>query len=56
MIKELNEKSRFISPTLTYTLNDNNQFNLGPLINSGPSTSEFGMIGNSYHLKYLLSF
>jgi len=50
------ENSRFISPTLTYTLNDNNQFNVGALINSGPSDSEFGMFGNSYYLKYLLSF
>jgi len=50
------ENSRFISPTLTYTLNDNNQFNMGALINSGSSNSEFGMFGNSYYLKYLLSF
>ncbi len=50
------ENSRFISPTLTYTLNDNNQFNVGALINSGSSDSEFGMFGNSYYLKYLLSF
>ena len=50
------ENSRFISPTLTYTLNDNNQFTAGALINSGLDSSEFGMFGNSYYLKYLLSF
>ena len=48
--------SRFVSPTLTYTLNDNNQFNLGALIQGGPADSEFGMFGNSYYLKYVLSF
>ena len=48
--------SRFVSPTLTYTLNDNNQFNLGALIQGGPNKSEFGMFGNSYYLKYVLSF
>ena len=50
------ENSRFISPSLTYTLNDNNQFSAGALINSGPGSSEFGMFGNSYYLKYVLSF
>jgi hypothetical protein len=48
--------SRFVSPTLTYTLNDNNQFDLGALIQGGPSDSEFGMFGNTYYLKYVLSF
>ena len=48
--------SRFISPTLTYTLNDNNQFNVGALIQAGPSESEFGMFGNSYYLKYVFSY
>ena len=48
--------SRFVSPTLTYTMNDNNQFNLGALIQGGPEDSEFGMFGNTYYLKYVLSF
>jgi len=48
--------SRFVSPTLTYTLNDNNRFDLGALIQGGPSDSEFGLFGNSYYLKYTLSF
>jgi len=48
--------SRFISPTLTYTLNDNNRFDLGALIQGGPEESEFGMFGSSYYLKYVLSF
>jgi hypothetical protein len=48
--------SRFISPTLTYTLNDNNQFNAGALIQAGPAESEFGMFGNSYYLKYVFSY
>lgn len=48
--------SRFVSPTLTYTLNDNNSFDLGALIQGGPEESEFGMFGNTYYLKYVLSF
>jgi hypothetical protein len=48
--------SRFVSPTLTYTLNDNNTFILGAMIQGGPSQSEFGMFGNTYYLKYTLSF
>jgi len=50
------ENSRFVSPTLIYTLNDNNRFDLGALIQGGPSDSEFGLFGNSYYLKYSLSF
>ncbi len=56
-IESFNEhNSRFISPTLSYTLNDYNTFVLGALIHAGPSGSEFGSFGNSYYLKYLLSF
>ena len=53
---ELDKNSRFISPTLTYTLNDNNTFVLGTMIQNGPTQSEFGMFGNSYYLKYTLTF
>ena len=50
------ENSRFISPTLTYTLNDYNSFNLGAMLNSGSQTSEFGALGDSYFFKWTLSF
>jgi hypothetical protein len=50
------ENSRFVSPALTYTLNDNNAFMLGAQFNIGPAESEFGMFGNTYYLKYTLSF
>lgn len=53
---ELDKNSRFISPTLSYTLNDNNVFVLGAMIQNGPTQSEFGMLGNSYYLKYTLTF
>ena len=56
-IESFNTKnSRFISPTLTYTLNDYNAFNLGAMIQSGASGSEFGDFKNSYYLKWTLSF
>ncbi len=53
---ELDQNSRFFSPALTYTLNDNNTFVLGAVIQNGPHESEFGMFGNTYYFKYVLSF
>ncbi|MFA6193196.1 MAG: hypothetical protein WC665_12695 [Sulfurimonas sp.] len=56
-IESFNEKnSRFISPTLTYTLNDYNAFSVGAMILSGAKESEFGSLQNSYYLKWSLSF
>lgn len=51
-----NQNSRFISPTLTYTLNDYNAFMLGAMIQNGPDGSEFGDLENLYYFKYSLSF
>ncbi|MCK4737198.1 MAG: hypothetical protein KAT10_01455, partial [Sulfurimonas sp.] len=48
--------SRFISPSLTYTLNDNNSFMLGSMIQNGASSSEFGSSDNTYYFKWALSF
>jgi hypothetical protein len=50
------ENSCFVAPSVTYTINDNNTLMLGAQINSGTSDSEFGAYGNSYYLKYVLSF
>ena len=50
------ENSRFVSPSLTYTINDNNTLSAGALIYGGSDNSEFGMWKNSYYLKYVLSF
>ncbi len=56
-IESFNEKnSRFISPSLTYTLNDYNSFILGAMLKGGSGVSEFGMIKNSYYFKWALSF
>ncbi len=56
-IESFNDKnSRFISPTLTYTLNDYNSFMLGAMIQDGATGSEFGMFDNSYYFKWALSF
>ena len=56
-IESFNEhNSRFISPTLTYTLNDYNSFSLGAMLQQGASNSEFGMLSDSYYFKYSLSF
>jgi hypothetical protein len=48
--------SRFITPTLTYTLNDYNTFTLGAMLENGPKESEFGMFSDTYYFRYALSF
>ena len=56
-IESFNDKnSRFVSPTLTYTLNDYNSFMLGAMIQDGSKESEFGEFKNTYYFKWLLSF
>jgi len=57
-IESFNEKnSRFVSPTLTYTLNDYNTFIIGAMLQHGDTTSEFGAFkNNTYYLNYKLSF
>jgi hypothetical protein len=56
-IESFNDKnSRFISPTLTYTMNDFNTFVVGAMIQNGPSGSDFGDYENTYYFKYALSF
>ena len=50
------DNSRFISPSLTYTLNDYNSFVLGAMIQGGDEESEFGGYGNTYYFNYKLSF
>jgi len=50
------KNSRFISPSLNYTLNDYNSFTLGAQIYNGKSESEFGAYKNSYFFKWSLSF
>lgn len=48
--------SRFVAPSLTYTLNDHNAFGAGALLGFGPEGSEFRRSGQSYFLKWTLSF
>ena len=56
-IESFNDKnSRFISPTLTYTMNDYNAFVVGAMIQNTTSGSDFGGYENSYYFKYALSF
>lgn len=56
-IESFNDKnSRYVSPTLTYTLNDYNSFMLGAMIQNGDKGSEFGDFANTYYFKWLLSF
>ena len=56
-IESFNDKnSRFVSPTLTYTLNDYNSFMLGAMTQNGDSGSEFGEFENTYYFKWALSF
>jgi hypothetical protein len=56
-IESFNDRnSRFVSPALTYTLNDFNSFTLGAMLQNGPAGSEFGSFGNTYFFKWQLSF
>ena len=50
------QNSRFVSPILTYTLNDYNSFILGAMVQGGPDDSEFGVFSNTYYFNYRLSF
>lgn len=50
------ENSRFISPSLTYTLNDYNSFTVGAQMQQGDVKSEFNMQGDRYYFKWSLSF
>lgn len=56
-IESFNTKnSRFISPTLSYTLNDYNKFTLGAMVQHGEDDSEFGAYGNTYYFNWKLEF
>ena len=56
-IESLNtHSSRFVVPSLTYTLNDHNIFSINAMLNSGSPKSEFGAFGNTFFLKWQLSF
>jgi len=48
--------SRFITPSLTYTINDYSSMTLGGMIYSGDENTEFGHLNNNYYLKYSLAF
>lgn len=50
------ENSRFISPSLTYTMNDYNSFMLGAQIQRGANKNEFDIGGDRYYFKWSLSF
>ena len=47
--------SRFISPSLTYTLNDYNSFTLSAMIQDAKGENEFGRLENAYFLKWSFS-
>jgi len=56
-IESFNDKnSRFITPSLTYTLNDFNSFSLGAMLQNGANDSEFGQFSNTYYFNYSLAF
>ncbi len=50
------QNSRFITPAVTYTLNDYNSFSVGAMLQNGPADSEFGIFGNTCYFRYSLSF
>lgn len=50
------KKSRFISPSISYTLNDYNLFVIGAHIHNGKEGGEFRSFEDSYYFKWSLSF
>ena len=48
--------SLFVSPSLTYTINDNNELTLGAIVQNGSKKSEFGVFGNSFYVRYGVGF
>lgn len=48
--------SRFITPTITCTLNDHHIFSMGAQFNAGGNNSEFGAYGNTFYLKWRAVF
>lgn len=49
------KNSRFISPSLTYTINDYNSFTLGAQIQRGETQSGFNLDEDRYYFKWSLS-
>jgi hypothetical protein len=50
------DNSLFASPALTYTFNDHNSLSAGAMLNQGNDQSEFGRYGETYYLKWFLSY
>ena len=50
------QNSRFITPSLAYTLNDFHKFSIGAMMLNGSNQSEFGMFTNTYYFKYSLEY
>jgi hypothetical protein len=56
-VESFNEQnSHFISPSLSYTVNNNNVITLGAQLYGGSKNSEFGKWQNSYYVKYVFSW
>jgi len=56
-IESFNDKnSRFVSPSMKYTLNDINSFSLGAMLQYGDSSSQFTNKDKRYYFKWSLSF
>jgi len=50
------ERSRFVVPSLTYTINDNHIVSLSAMLNDGSKQSEFGAFGSSYFFNWKWSY
>lgn len=48
--------SRFVAPTLTYTVNDHNSLSAGAMLGLGSDGSEFNAYGQTYYAKWVLSY
>jgi len=56
MIYGPEDQSSFISPLIEYSLGDDASLALGALLYTGESQSEFGNTGNSYYLRWKVTY
>jgi hypothetical protein len=56
MIYDLEDQSSFISPVIEYSISDDSSLALGAQVYNGKRESEFGNIGNSYYLRFKVTY
>lgn len=56
MIYDIEDQSSFLSPIIEYSISDDSSLALGAQVYNGKRESEFGSIGNSYYLRFKVTY